>query len=377
MSITFFIVFLLPLLLIGFIYETYLLDESELMHKVGPFFKYIFLILLYTAQEYFMIYITFKLTGFVCFQYVLCLSLLMVSRKFALLTGIITPVIINVFLLNIGQFSNLKLILSFIAVITFFLAMSIFVKKSFLFQFFRYTVVMFAINLITINPIKEHTIVGFYNVESVIRVFGGCVILMLLSYVFFKEVELKKQHLTELEFKKSHDVLTGLYNYREFRKNINLIADNDEENVIAVMFDIDDFKKFNDTYGHNEGNHVLEKFARAIQDEILKKGDCSVKAYRFGGEEFCVLVNEISVVEVNRRIKNFVKRVKTHPYRTEQGQSVLVTCSAGLADRQNFLTIYETIRAADDALYKAKKEGKGKVIVNFNSFETDEFEVLE
>lgn len=94
---------------------------------------------------------------------------------------------------------------------------------------------------------------------------------MLLSYVFFKEVELKKQHLTELEFKKSHDVLTGLYNYREFRKNINLIADNDEENVIAVMFDIDDFKKFNDTYGHNEGNHVLEKFARAIQDEILKK----------------------------------------------------------------------------------------------------------
>lgn len=117
-----------------------------------------------------MIYITFKLTGFVCFQYVLCLSLLMVSRKFALLTGIITPVIINVFLLNIGQFSNLKLILSFIAVITFFLAMSIFVKKSFLFQFFRYTVVMFAINLITINPIKEHTIVGFYNVESVIRV---------------------------------------------------------------------------------------------------------------------------------------------------------------------------------------------------------------
>ncbi|MFH1338910.1 MAG: diguanylate cyclase [Candidatus Omnitrophota bacterium] len=150
------------------------------------------------------------------------------------------------------------------------------------------------------------------------------------------------------------DALTGLFNHRYFQEELNLEiarAKRYKRTLSLIMLDIDSFKEYNDTYGHLEGNNVLKEFARIMQDNIRQID----KPSRYGGEEFMIILPEADIEEA--RVVAERVRKKAERMRIDLG----VTISAGVAAYREGMSKEELISRADQALYKAKSEGKNKV----------------
>jgi len=146
------------------------------------------------------------------------------------------------------------------------------------------------------------------------------------------------------------DPLTGAYNRLFLEEKLESMF-NVYYNKAVAMLDIDYFKKINDTYGHQTGDSVLKAFVKTIQKSI-RKTDFVI---RYGGEEFIVFMPNTSKEEakiVIYKIKKNLSPVKNISY----------TFSAGIADEGE--TLAEMIKIADERLYKAKKEGRNRIIIN-------------
>jgi diguanylate cyclase (GGDEF)-like protein len=138
------------------------------------------------------------------------------------------------------------------------------------------------------------------------------------------------------------DALTGLPNRRAWDARVER-AILDQERVAIAIFDLDNFKQFNDTHGHLAGDSVLRATAAAWSEHI-REGDLLA---RLGGEEFGLLLSgsaESTAVDVIERLR----RAVTH----EQ------TCSAGLAVQRGAESVESVIGRADIALYAAKRDGR-------------------
>jgi two-component system cell cycle response regulator len=128
--------------------------------------------------------------------------------------------------------------------------------------------------------------------------------------------------------------------------------------LALLMIDIDDFKKFNDTYGHLIGDKVLAKTGEVIRN-ALREADTG---YRYGGEEFTLILPETvgpGAVQVAERIR---KELAAMPISLKAKTSRNITASMGVGELQAKDTLSEFIRRADNNLYAAKAEGKNRVI---------------
>lgn len=153
------------------------------------------------------------------------------------------------------------------------------------------------------------------------------------------------------------DKLTDLYNYGYFTKRISeeiSRADRYRHSVSLIMIDIDHFKQFNDTYGHQRGNTVLMRLAQII---VGTKRQSDI-AFRYGGEEFCVILPETGneAVELAGRLREKVN-VEEFP------GNVKVTISAGVSIYPDKDKSTGLVEKADKALYEAKAAGRNKVCV--------------
>ena len=156
------------------------------------------------------------------------------------------------------------------------------------------------------------------------------------------------------------DKLTGVYNRKYFEEALLFLLDNArlEKNEFAViMFDIDDFKGVNDKYGHQTGDEVLVKLTKEVK-KCIGKGDI---IGRYGGEEFIVLlpnVNKEKAINMAEKIRTNVEDARI------LGDKRKVTISIGIAmSAYEPLNSEEIIERADQALYKAKNEGKNRCIL--------------
>ena len=158
------------------------------------------------------------------------------------------------------------------------------------------------------------------------------------------------------------DELTGLSNRRCFDNDFNkefLRAQRYENNLTLVMFDIDLFKKINDTYGHQCGDFVLKQISNAAL-QTFRKTDT---VYRIGGEEFCVILTETDIKQAIIPLERFRKTVETLGL-TFGGQEISVTVSIGACQYNSTIaTKNQFIENVDSALYDAKKSGRNKVIL--------------
>jgi diguanylate cyclase (GGDEF)-like protein len=163
------------------------------------------------------------------------------------------------------------------------------------------------------------------------------------------------------------DSLTEIPNRRYFSDNIArefMLSRRNKTQISLIMCDIDNFKLYNDTYGHSKGDKCLKKVAREIQNALKRPGDFCA---RYGGEEFIVLLPDTSpngVHHVAERIRSTIEKMNI-PHKNSQPEKI-VTISLGVTTSDtSFLnadTSYEVlIRHADTALYKAKKQGKNQV----------------
>jgi diguanylate cyclase (GGDEF)-like protein len=134
------------------------------------------------------------------------------------------------------------------------------------------------------------------------------------------------------------------------------------------MLDIDHFKKFNDNYGHQAGDEVLKRVAATIQNIVNRPGDT---AFRYGGEEFSVLLPSTPKEGAYTIAENIRKHVKAMPFQW-QGKSLSVTISIGIASctPNNAQGESALLKQADNALYLAKDNGRDQVSYQDNGLDS-------
>lgn len=175
----------------------------------------------------------------------------------------------------------------------------------------------------------------------------------------FVEVESQSAKMRELAYQ---DGLTGLSNRRAFSVqsatlwNSNLRV---SRPLCVIMLDIDNFKAFNDTYGHGAGDKALRMLGELLSNQA-RKGDVTA---RLGGEEFAVLLPDTNLEEAAQIAERL--RVRVSEMEVEQGEFRLrLTCSLGVVENQvKDSSINEVIERADQALYESKNNGRNQVTV--------------
>jgi diguanylate cyclase (GGDEF)-like protein len=210
-------------------------------------------------------------------------------------------------------------------------------------------------NFILVPHRKRNTLFGMSLVEkSNSEKFTDSEIRLLQIYGHQFAVSFENAKLQEGS---THDNLTKLYNAKFFHNRITselLIADQTESPLSLLLFDIDHFKKFNDTYGHATGDLVLEKVASTVQ-KVCRGSDI---VCRYGGEEFAIILvdtNSPGGKIVAEKIRNAVESLILDPTRPE----IKVTISVGVAAFPNHASNKDSlINCADEAMYDCKKAGR-------------------
>lgn len=165
------------------------------------------------------------------------------------------------------------------------------------------------------------------------------------------------QRLEELSIT---DGLTGLYNQRHFYNALALEMTRSQRygrSLSLMMIDIDDFKAFNDTYGHMEGDRVIEHLGAAIR-RCTRKSDI---ACRYGGEEFVVLLPETSTVQATVMAERMREVFQAHSFHPRNGEKVHKTISIGISQCEMEEGSRSFITRADLLMYEAKRRGKNRV----------------
>ncbi|MCP4402678.1 MAG: diguanylate cyclase [bacterium] len=158
------------------------------------------------------------------------------------------------------------------------------------------------------------------------------------------------------------DPLTKLYNRRYMEEALNREVQQAERRqapVGIIMLDVDHFKDFNDTYGHEAGDVVLEQLGELLQNNI-RGGDI---ACRYGGEEFLLILPDTTLEIADIRARQLLERSRQLQV-VHQQETYSVTISLGVsALPEHGHTIHEIVNAADTALYKAKHRGRDQVVI--------------
>ena len=172
-----------------------------------------------------------------------------------------------------------------------------------------------------------------------------------------KEVRDSEERYRELSI---IDDLTQLYNSRHFYQQLKMEInrlDRHEHPLTLLLLDLDDFKSFNDTYGHIKGDQVLLRLGQVIK-RCLRKAD---SAYRYGGEEFTIILpmtkSEEGIVTAER-IKEELKKENFSPSLDKQ---VYLTVSTGVAQYRKQEDIKTFINRVDHLMYQAKKNGRDRI----------------
>lgn len=157
------------------------------------------------------------------------------------------------------------------------------------------------------------------------------------------------------------DGLTGLY----VRRYFDLRLDEEFEQAkrygrtfAILLFDIDHFKKFNDSYGHQTGDMVLKQFAELLTENTRRSDICC----RYGGEEMAVILPETGLNEASMLANKLCARIRSHSFTGTEHQALSVTASIGVAGYgTGWAGPSQLVEAADQALYEAKRLGRNRV----------------
>jgi diguanylate cyclase (GGDEF)-like protein len=171
-----------------------------------------------------------------------------------------------------------------------------------------------------------------------------------------KHCTLKEKERLEDEVRRLSitDDLTSLYNHRHFFKTLEselARLKRQKTSLSLLMFDVDNFKKYNDTYGHVEGDRVLRKIGEIVRQSIRSNVD---SGYRYGGDEFAALLIGATLdqaMTIAERIRVSIEQAGFHD----------ITVSLGLAEYQPHLDLEEFLKTADDAMYLAKHSGGNRI----------------
>jgi two-component system, cell cycle response regulator len=158
------------------------------------------------------------------------------------------------------------------------------------------------------------------------------------------------------------DALTGLHNRRYMETHVGALvgqALSRGKPLTVLVLDIDYFKAVNDTHGHDAGDEVLREFALRLRKSIRGID----LACRYGGEEFVVVMPETDLAVATMVAERLRRRIASEPFPIQQGaRAIEVTISIGIAGLTGADTAASVIKRADQALYRAKRDGRNRVV---------------
>ncbi|MCS6838850.1 MAG: GGDEF domain-containing protein [Bdellovibrionaceae bacterium] len=182
-------------------------------------------------------------------------------------------------------------------------------------------------------------------------------------FKFFEKGNLQAYANEKLLEKALKDPLTGAFSKRALLERAPEIMKRSQFNndpITILVFDIDYFKKINDTYGHPGGDFVLKELGQLVANHVIRAEDYFA---RYGGEEFVIILsnaNQQIGTEVAERMR---KKIEQHKF-NYNGINIPVTISVGVCQKQDSDQDWETLfNRADSALYAAKQSGRNRVVV--------------
>jgi diguanylate cyclase (GGDEF)-like protein len=198
---------------------------------------------------------------------------------------------------------------------------------------------------------------------------GSALEAIFLSFALADRINLLRQEREQLSHSERRhkemavtDGLTGLYNRRYFEMQIDLEiegADRLGQKLTLMMLDVDNFKTFNDRYGHQEGDRVLATLGGIILSCVRDRD----VACRYGGEEFTIILpggQNSTAVEIYERING---ELEAYRFGTEGQNAGRITMSIGVAEHLPSESAANLVRRADQALYEAKARGRNQIII--------------
>lgn len=206
--------------------------------------------------------------------------------------------------------------------------------------------------------------ISFFLILIFFLIFRNRKVLENYSQVLESEVNEKTKELqksnSQLKILSEQDELTKINNRRNYfilgEKSIKkAIANNSDFSVL--MIDLDDFKKVNDTYGHDVGDKVLIEFCNVVNSQLNENHIFG----RLGGEEFSIIFTDITeeeAYELSEKIRIAVEKSKLYV----NGKNIDYTVSLGLTKRNNLSSLDKILKNADELLYDAKNRGKNCII---------------
>lgn len=157
------------------------------------------------------------------------------------------------------------------------------------------------------------------------------------------------------------DPLTNLFTHKTFQEKLEeeiLVSARTKQPLTLVLFDIDHFKKINDTYGHQAGDEVLKKISNILVSNVREFDFVA----RYGGEEFVIILPQTDKekgISISENIRNKIKMLEFK----SNSQSFKITVSIGIAEFPREATSKsQLIRICDERLYRAKKQGRDRII---------------
>lgn len=185
----------------------------------------------------------------------------------------------------------------------------------------------------------------------------GVATMLVLLYKYI----LRNKDYERTQAQANTDSMTGLYNHHFFKKHMSTSIERARQFNISfslILLDIDFFKRFNDTYGHQAGDEVLRCVANKLKANVRMMDVVA----RYGGEEMAIILDGSTYEEALHLAQKVVKAVAEEAYPIAEGITKHVTISAGVATfPQHGRTISELVEHADKGLYNAKRNGRNQV----------------
>ena len=181
---------------------------------------------------------------------------------------------------------------------------------------------------------------------------------VITEYAISRNTKKTKKHAAELNYMANHDQLTGLLNRRKITSHCSALEykkNQTGQDYAISIFDIDNFKSVNDTFGHDAGDYILIEISSLVQKLLPENAIMA----RWGGEEFLIAFEDCSkkVPEVLEKIRREVQG-RTYSW---QGRTIPITLTLGAANSKTNLSMEKIIVKADNNLYYGKTHGKNQV----------------
>lgn len=222
-----------------------------------------------------------------------------------------------------------------------------------------FTFIFTLIYIFILNALKPNDI-AFIDITNII----ACSLIGAVTAYSVTGARLKEINANmKLEYMCNIDELTGLHNRRSFNNFIVNIFDNIQyENLTLMMIDIDNFKDYNDSYGHISGDNCLITIGKVFREFELKYA-CYIS--RFGGEEFVLVDSKHTFAEVESIAQELIKMIYDMNIENINSKYKKVTISIGISSKSTseVETYIDLINLADDALYQAKNNGRNTLMI--------------